>query len=670
MSRELYRELMSVMHYWVEDDLETGLQRNVEARVIFTAGMAAAAAAGRIQLAEDLRLLTYESLKLAAPHRFDEYCQALEFNRPVEKRFYLPRRKTLLPLIEALQDLADDKLDELFLNLPPRVGKTTMIVYFVTWVIGRNSELSNLYSSYSDVITRAFYNAVLEILDDQFTYTWREIFPQAKMGNRSADTETLNIDRNKHYPSLTCRSLYGTLNGACIAQDTLVPTRSGYKKIQDVTADDYVWDGGAWVSCGGAVCRGKKPVLDYFGIRATADHVCYTAAGQEPIAFGDAKDGQTELYCSAPPGLECPDCESTSGADFDYVYDIVNAGENHRYAVTGRGIIVHNCDCDGFLIADDLISGIEEALNKDRLIAAWSKVDNNLLPRAKMSAKLLWVGTRWSIIDPPGLRMDLLENSDEYKTRRYKIISVPALDDNDESNFDYAYGVGFDTRYFRERRASFERNNDIASWNAQYQNMPIERAGSVFEPADMQYYDGQLPDGEPDRAFMVVDPSFGGGDYCAGPVFLQYGDLAYIPAVVYTSEDKRTSQPLIAQLCARYGLSSLQIEANAATESFADGVREELDQIGYHCVIRTKNAPNSTSKNQRIFDKAPDIREHFVYLQDGRRPKEYQMFMQNLFSFKLVGKNKNDDAPDVMAQAADYMFIKPPIKPMAVLRPF
>ena len=460
----------------------------------------------------------------------------------MEKRFYLPRRKTLLPLIEALQDLADDKLDELFLNLPPRVGKTTMIVYFVTWVIGRNSELSNLYSSYSDVITRAFYNAVLEILDDQFTYTWREIFPQAKMGNRSADTETLNIDRNKHYPSLTCRSLYGTLNGAC--------------------------------------------------------------------------------------------------------------------------------DCDGFLIADDLISGIEEALNKDRLIAAWSKVDNNLLPRAKMSAKLLWVGTRWSIIDPPGLRMDLLENSDEYKTRRYKIISVPALDDNDESNFDYAYGVGFDTRYFRERRASFERNNDIASWNAQYQNMPIERAGSVFEPADMQYYDGQLPDGEPDRAFMVVDPSFGGGDYCAGPVFLQYGDLAYIPAVVYTSEDKRTSQPLIAQLCARYGLSSLQIEANAATESFADGVREELDRIGYHCVIRTKNAPNSTSKNQRIFDKAPDIREHFVYLQDGRRPKEYQMFMQNLFSFKLVGKNKNDDAPDVMAQAADYMFIKPPIKPMAVLRPF
>lgn len=542
LNRELYREMMSVLHYWVEDDRETGLQRNTEARDIFVKNMAAAAAAGRIQLAEDLRLLTYESLKLAAPYRFDEYCQALEFNRPVDKRFYLPRRKTLLPLIEALQALADDELDELFLNLPPRVGKTTMIVFFVTWVIGRNSEGSNLYCSYSDVITRAFYNAVCEILDDQFTYTWREIFPQRRMGNRFADTETLNIDRNKHYPSLTCRSLFGTLNGAC--------------------------------------------------------------------------------------------------------------------------------DCDSILISDDLIEGIETALNKDRLIATWSKVDNNLLPRAKMSAKLLWVGTRWSIIDPAGLRMDLLENSGDYKDRRYRIISVPALDENDESNFDYAYGVGFDTRYFRERRASFERNNDIASWNAQYQNMPIEREGTVFEPADMQYFDGTLPEGEPDRAFMVVDPSFGGGDYCAGPVFLQYGDIAYIPAVVYTSENKRVSQPLIAQLCARYGLTSLQIEANAATESFADGVREELDRIGYHCVIRTKNAPNSTSKNQRIFDKAPDIREHFVYLQDGRRPKEYQMFMQNLFSFKLVGKNKNDDAPDVMAQAADYMFVKPFVKPMAVLRPF
>lgn len=73
------------------------------------------------------------------------------------------------------------------------------------------------------------------------------------------------------------------------------------------------------------------------------------------------------------------------------------------------------CDCSGYLISDDLIGGIEEALNKDRLMNAWSKVTNNLIPRTKQSAKKIWIGTRWSLIDPAGLRMDFLQNDEEGK---------------------------------------------------------------------------------------------------------------------------------------------------------------------------------------------------------------------------------------------------------------
>lgn len=216
-----------------------------------------------------------KTLLFDAPHFFDSYLLYLEINRKPEERFYQPRRRVLKRVVDALQKLANDELDELFTSMPPRVGKTTILMFFVTWLIGRNSEASNLYSAYSDTITKAFYNGVLEIINDPVTYLWHDVFPNAKVVQTNSQDETINIDRRKRYPSLTCRSLYGTLNGAC--------------------------------------------------------------------------------------------------------------------------------DCKGFEISDDLIGGIEEALNKDRLISAWSKVDNNLLPRAKEKAKILWCDTRWSMVDPAGL---------------------------------------------------------------------------------------------------------------------------------------------------------------------------------------------------------------------------------------------------------------------------
>lgn len=481
-----------------------------------------------------------ETLLFDAPHFFDPYLLYLEIDRPPKERFYQPRRKVLKTVTDSLQDLYDDKLDELFLEEPPRVGKTTELLLFVSWILGKDSERSNLYSAYSATITDAFYNGVLEILGDPITYKWNEIFPDAKIVTQNSKETTLNIDRKKRYPSLTCRSLYGTLNGAC--------------------------------------------------------------------------------------------------------------------------------DCNGFLISDDLIGGIEEALNKDRLMSAWGKVDNNLIPRAKENAKLLWCGTRWSMIDPAGLRMDILQNEEKYKNRRTRIIRLPALNEKDESNFNYGYGVGYSTVYYQQRRASFERNNDMASWNAQYQQDPIEREGAVFAPEDFRFYNGELPEGVPDRIFVAVDPAFGGGDFVAAPVGIQYGEDVYVAGVVYDNRDKKFTQPLLAELAIKHNVQAMRIEANKSTEGYKDGVEEILKEKNYRLSISTKAAPPNTSKITRIFDKAPDIREHFIFLEEGKRDKAYSMFMQNVFSFKIVGKNKNDDAPDSLAMLADMMF-HPNNKVEAVKRP-
>ena len=472
------------------------------------------------------------TLLFDAPDHLDSYLLYLEIERKPSERFYQPRRRRLKQIVDALQKMVDGDLDELFISLPPRVGKTTLLMFFVTWLIGRKSEPSNLYSAYSDTITKAFYEGVLEVINDPVTYKWNEVFPNAKVVQTNAQEEKLNINRVKRYASLTCRSLYGTLNGAC--------------------------------------------------------------------------------------------------------------------------------DCNGFLISDDLIGGIEEALNKDRLIASWGKVDNNLLPRAKEKAKILWCGTRWSIVDPTGKRIALLTEDESFAGHRYEIINIPALDENDESNFDYDYGVGFSTDFYRKRRASFERNNDIASWLAQYMGVPVEREGTLFEASGFRYYNGQLPDREPDRVFMAVDPAFGGGDFVAAPVCYQYGEDIYVHDVVYNNGDKTVTQPLLVSAVKRNGIKAAQFETTKSTDSYREEVDKMLRDDGTVINITSKAAGTSKSKEERIYDKAPEIREHMIFRETGKRGKEYEQFMQNVFSFVMLGRNKHDDAPDSLAMAMDMAHISAP----------
>jgi hypothetical protein len=101
-----------------------------------------------------------------------------------------------------------------------------------------------------------------------------------------------------------------------------------------------------------------------------------------------------------------------------------------------------------------------------------------------------------------------LETDEKFRNRKWEDITIPALDENDESNFDYKYGVGFSTEYYQQRRASFEANNDIASWDAQYQNQPIEREGAVFTPDTMRYFNSALPDEDAGRKWAMCDPAF------------------------------------------------------------------------------------------------------------------------------------------------------------------
>ena len=468
------------------------------------------------------------SYDLCARDYFDDFMLALEWDRPVESKFWLPRRQKLIHICEHLQSLEDGELDELFLSMPPRTGKSTIAQFFSLWTMLRHPELSSLYATYTDTVAKVFYTGLLEILNDPYTYRWQVIFPERSLASTDAKDLLLNIDSKKRYASFTCRSLWGSLNGA------------------------------------------------------------------------------------------------------------INASS--------------------YLIGDDLISGIEEAMSADRLNTAWRTVQNNYLARnADGRAKILWIGTRWSLQDPIARRIDTLESDPEFASVRYEVVNTPALNEKDESNFEYAFGKGFTTQYFRQVRASFERNNDVPSWDAQFQGDPIERSGTVFAPDDLKYYNGNLPsDVEADRIFVVVDPAWGGGDKCSGIAVHQYGNELYVDEVVYNSGDKKITQPMIAKMAKDHNATAMFIEATKATSGYAEGVNRLLEEDGYRLNLQTttKHWSGQRGKQQRIFDRSPDIRENMIFRDANSRDREYQKFMENIFEFKVLGKNKQgDDAPDVCAMA-------------------
>lgn len=158
---------------------------------------------------------------LAVPD-FRCYMEYVELDRPEEERFWLPREHALGGVADKLQMLSDGRLDELIVNLPPRVGKSQLVTFWVTWEMGRDPGKSRLYSSFSDPVTKAFYVGVLEIIQDPMTYRWADVFPGSPVVRTDANDKIVDCGRRKKYASLTCRSIDGTLNGACDARGCMV----------------------------------------------------------------------------------------------------------------------------------------------------------------------------------------------------------------------------------------------------------------------------------------------------------------------------------------------------------------------------------------------------------------------------------------------------------------
>ena len=454
----------------------------------------------------------------AAPYDFDSYLLYVEWNRPPEKKFYPPRRKVLKQVVDCLQELADDKLDLLSISLPPGSGKTTLAIFFLTWLAGRIPNEPMLTSSHSNSFVRGVYDEVLRILDENGDYLWHDVFPGIKVSNTNAKDCRIDLDKRQRFETLEFTSI-GTGNAGL-----------------------------------------------------------YRAA--------------TLLYC------------------------------------------------------DDLVSGIEVALSKERLDKLWETYTTDLRQRKiGDKCKELHIATRWSVHDVIGRLETEYGESD-----RAKFIVIPALDENDESNFDYAYGVGFSTHFYHEQRNIM----DDASWRALYMNEPIEREGLVYNQDELRRY-WELPKEPPDAIIGICDTKDKGKDYCFLPVGYVYGEDHYIDDCVCDNGLPNIVDARLVEILVRDKVKSCRFESNSAGRRVAEKVEEGVRKKGGITHITTKFT--TANKETKIIVNSAWVKEHCLFKHPSlyEKKSDYGKMMDMLCTYTVAGKNKHDDVPDGMAQYAEFV---------------
>ena len=457
------------------------------------------------------------ALKASACDDFDCYIRYMEWNREPKKRFYMPRRKVLKQVVDALQDLEDGILELLAVSLPPGAGKTTLAIFYLTWVAGRHPEEPSLTGSHSNSFVRGVYDEVLRMVDPEGEYLWRDIFPTVGVCNTNAKDCRIDFGTRKRFETLQFTSI-GTGNAGL------------YRAM--------------WL-----------------------------------------------LYC------------------------------------------------------DDLVSGIEVALNKERLDKLWEVYTTDLRQRKIGDhCKELHIATRWSVHDVIGRLEDIYSGN-----KKARFIVVPAMDANDESNFDYDYGVGFSTEFYRQQRDIM----DDASWRALYMNEPIEREGLVYSEDELRRF-FELPTDDPDAVIGICDTKDKGTDYAVLPVAYLYGQDYYIGDVLCDNNLPDIVDVRMVEILVQNRVKQCRFESNSAGGRTAQKIQEGVKNRGGHCNITTKYT--TSNKETRIIVNSAWVKEHCLFKDSStyKPNSDYGKFMKMLCSYTMAGKNKNDDVPDAMAMLAEY----------------
>lgn len=296
-----------------------------------------------------------------------------------------------------------------------------------------------------------------------------------------------------------------------------------------------------------------------------------------------------------------------------------------------------------FLLVDDMIGGIEEALNPMILDKLWNKYAVDARQRKMKGCKEIHIATRWSVKDVIGRIQQMYGDSP-----RVKIIAVPDVDPiTGKSNFDYEV-EGFDEAFFEDQ----QKLMDDISYKCLYKQEPIEREGLLFPEDKIRRY-LNLPHGEPEIVTAQCDTKGKGTDYFVMPVLQKYGDEWYcVDCVCDNTADYEMQYENAANALVNNKVQECEFESNAGGDRVALEVNKRVESKGWICNITSK--PTETNKEARIFQCSSWILQNVIFKDASLyTPKEpYGVMMSLLKQYSVSGKKQKDDVPDVFSNFA------------------
>ena len=301
-----------------------------------------------------------------------------------------------------------------------------------------------------------------------------------------------------------------------------------------------------------------------------------------------------------------------------------------------------------FLLVDDMIGGIEEALNPTILDKLWDKYAVDARQRKTQDTdgkpcKEIHIATRWSVHDVIGRIQNMYIGNPRVKT-----ISVPDVDPvTGESNFDYEYG-GFTKEFFADQQLLM----DEISYRCLYKQEPIDREGLLFPDDKIRRY-FNLPHGEPEIITAQCDTKGKGTDYFVMPILQKYGEDYYcVDCVCDNTADYEMQYENASNTLVNNQVQECEFERNAGGDRVAMEVNKRVENKGWICNIT--DVPTETNKEARIFQCSNWILQHIIFKdQSLYKPNEpYGVMVSLLKRYSVTGKKQLDDVPDVFSNFA------------------
>lgn len=620
---------------------------------------------------------------------FESFCIALEWKRPIEKQFYIPRMKLMRKhgVTQGIQDLIDDKLDLLVLNLPPRIGKalknSTPVLTKNGWkkhgdlqvgdyVLNNNGEFVKVlatsceyqcncritfsngeqidcHENHEWVVHDRYTNEefTLEtkemigrvICDNEFRF---EIFCDSLEEHVKEFSETrriviTNIERIENGEMGKCIQVEG---GIYLAGSTLIPTHNStiglflQAMLGGLYPDESILGAGHSVSL----------------IQSFYNEILNIINGEEYRYH--------EIF---------PNANVVSKSAEYFFIDLNNTKRFHTYNYVsiesgGTGKV----QAERLLYCDDLIKGKEQVNNPDVLEKLYYNYTSTIKDRKVQrlckdgvyrTCPEIHICTPWSLHDVTSRVVQNAKDSGDLD--RVRIVSIPCYDENGESNFEYDYGKGFSKEYYKE----MELAEDPVIFSAKYLMTPVERDGLVFNKDNVSFY-RNLPSRTPDRIVAYADVSHGGEDYFSMPIGYVYDDEVYIEDILFRNKFGGDDyiRPLVKEKLMKNNVSRLGIEKNNGGDFFSTLVDKDLKKSNYRCNITTHNAPTNKSKLDRILACQNEIKGiatetntykiYFKLPENIKGDSEYQDAMRQLFNWNQshsAQSKQHDDFPDSLA---------------------